>query len=170
MEEADAAAAEKAAEHHLIHRGGEVLLSPGLLGQIADGAAAQGVVPDDGAGQGFQQAQQALEQGGFAAAVLAHDAEIVARPDLKAQPLPDSLPLIAQGHVPAVDPVFFVFRFAHERPSFRASTFRRMRLRYVSPASKSVRLTVWQDWKVSTLAPVVSAMASAIFRLLSSMV
>lgn len=40
----------------------------------------------------------------------------------------------------------------------------------MTPLSKSARLTVWQDWNVRTAAPVVSAMASATFRLLSSMV
>ena len=34
----------------------------------------------------------------------------------------------------------------------------------------SCRDTVWQDWNVSTFAPVVSAMACATFRLLNSMV
>ena len=101
IEEAAAARAQKAREHDLAHRRGEVLLRARLLRQIADGAAAQGRVELDAAPQGLDQSQQALKQRRLARAVFADDAEVFAAADLQIQVLPDGAPLIAQRDVPA---------------------------------------------------------------------
>ena len=48
-------AVEEAGEDHLLDRGGEVLLGPGLLGQIADGAPLELRRPEDLPGQGREE-------------------------------------------------------------------------------------------------------------------
>ena len=118
---------EKPGEHHLVHRGGKVPLGTGLLGQIADGAGAQGLVPHDLPLHRLEKAQQRLQQRGFAAAVFPHHAQVVAAVQGKTQMVADGLALVAQRHVPAVDQHLFLLHQLN--PSFNASTFCRMRLR-----------------------------------------
>ena len=101
VEQPVAACTEKARAHHLRHRGGKVLLGPGLLGQIADGSAPERPAPLNAARQGGQQAQQAFEQRGLAGAVFTHDADVVPPAHLKIQMLPNGLALIAQAGIPA---------------------------------------------------------------------
>ena len=127
VEKPHAPAAEKAAAHYLHHRGGKVLLRLCLLGQIADGAGAQGGRTYDLARHGVQQPQQALHQCGLAAAVFTHDAHIVAAVHLKAQVLPHRLALIAQRRVPAVQQYAFLL-FHQDSPSFSAAALAVIRL------------------------------------------
>ena len=142
IEEFPPPGAEKAGQHHLADGGGKVLLCPGLLGQIADGPPAEAFVQADLPGQGPQQAQHALEQGGLAGAVVPHDAQIIPPAHLKGQMLPDGAALVAQGRVTAV---YEHLLFAHANPSFSTSTFFHIRDRYVSPPSNSCRVRVWQE-------------------------
>ena len=127
VEEPALPGAEEARQHHLVHRGGEVPLGAGLLGQIPDGPGPERPVQHDPALHGLQKAQQALQQRGFAAAVLAYDAQIVAAVHLKIQMAADGFALVAQRRVMAVDQQFFLV--AHCNPSRKASTFCSMRLR-----------------------------------------
>ena len=125
VEKPHAPAAEKAAAHHLRHRGGEVLLRLRLLGRIADSAGAQGGCAHDLARHGAQQPQQALHQRGLAAAVFTHDAHIVAAVHLKAQVLPHRPALVAQRHVPAVQQYLFLHQ---DSPSFNTAALAVIRL------------------------------------------
>ena len=92
-----------AGEDHFIHRGREVPLGPGLLGQIAHGSLPQFRRPRDLPGLGREEPQQAPQQRGLAGAVVPHDAQVVPRPDGEIQVGQDALTLIPQGRVPADD-------------------------------------------------------------------
>ena len=101
VEEPPLPCAEEAGKHHLADGGGEILLGPGLLGQIPDGAGGKGRGGGDGALQGLEKTQQAFQQCGFAGAVFAHDAQIVTAADGEVQMLPHGLTFIAQRDIPA---------------------------------------------------------------------
>ena len=103
VEEPQPLLVQAAREDHFIHRGREVPLGPGLLGQIAHGSLPQFRRPENLPGLGGEEPQQAPQQRGLAGAVVPHDAQVVPRPDGEIQVGQDALTLIPQGRVPADD-------------------------------------------------------------------
>ena len=101
VEEPQPLPVQKAGEDHLLHRGGEVPLGLGLLGEVAHRPPLQLRRPLNASRQRRQETQKSPEQGGFPGAVVPHDAEIVPAPDPEVQMTQDALPLVAQGQVPA---------------------------------------------------------------------
>lgn len=120
------AAVRKAREHDLRDRGGKVALRGRLLGQIPEPALALGGAVDL-AGQRGQQTQKRAQQRRFAAAVFAHDAEIVPRADGEGEVLQERLVLVAERNVLAgEDDGRIVHAFS---PFLSASKFRSMSVR-----------------------------------------
>ena len=92
---ASAAAPLAAGEHDLPYRGWEVLLDLGLLRQIADLVGSQPVACQDLAPDGRLEAENRFHERTFSSAVFPHDAEVIARENLKIQMLHDGFAVIA---------------------------------------------------------------------------
>ena len=85
-------------KHNFQHRGGEIPLHLGLLGQIANLGGLQSLHVY-GASQGRGEIQNGFHQGGLAGAVFSHDAQIVPGVDRKVQTGDNGFSVIAQGGI-----------------------------------------------------------------------
>ncbi len=167
VEKVQSALVGKAREHDLAHRSGKIALRARLLRKVADGARAlRGAV--DRTGERRDQPEQAFHQRRFAAAVLAHHAEVIPRADGKRQMLEQRAVFVAEACVTARKqniPRSITASLPSKPRNFAASASNRSRPRRSPCARRSASTTA-----VRCARPVHSLTASATFWLLRSMV